>query len=157
MGHKDILKSLEHFTQSLWRDIWVKVFKNGPGKICGRQPWKNLKWYGLPKFVSDFMSNLILDIQIIMFHKLVWRHQNGLKVTSTIDLFSPKLNSRKRTQHIPQSHCTKDINDVVLVFLLLTLNIFHTFSLCFYSWLWTSKCLLGQSKMLDVLEFSNNI
>ena len=23
--------------------IWVKVFKNGPSKICGRQPVKNLK------------------------------------------------------------------------------------------------------------------
>ena len=22
---------------------WVKVFKNGPSKICGRQPLKNLK------------------------------------------------------------------------------------------------------------------
>ena len=25
------------------------VFKNGPSKICGRQPLKNLKWYGLSK------------------------------------------------------------------------------------------------------------
>ena len=24
-------------------NIWVKVFKNGPSKICGRQPLKNLK------------------------------------------------------------------------------------------------------------------
>ena len=24
---------------------WVKVFKNGPSKICGWQPLKNLKWY----------------------------------------------------------------------------------------------------------------
>ena len=23
--------------------IWVKVFKNGPSKICGKQPLKNLK------------------------------------------------------------------------------------------------------------------
>ena len=29
--------------------IWDKVFKNGPSKICGRQPLKNLKGYGLPK------------------------------------------------------------------------------------------------------------
>ena len=29
--------------------IWVKVSKNGPSKICGRQPFQNLKWYGLPK------------------------------------------------------------------------------------------------------------
>ena len=27
--------------------IWVKVFKNGPSKICGRQPLKNLKRCGL--------------------------------------------------------------------------------------------------------------
>ena len=28
---------------------WGKVFKNGQSKICGRQPLKNLKWYGLPR------------------------------------------------------------------------------------------------------------
>ena len=36
----------------LWlnsNDIWDKVFKNGLSKICGRQPLKNLKGYGLPK------------------------------------------------------------------------------------------------------------
>ena len=26
--------------------IWDKVFKNGPSKICGRQPLKKLKGYG---------------------------------------------------------------------------------------------------------------
>ena len=26
-------------------NIWDKVFKNGPSKICERQPLKNLKWY----------------------------------------------------------------------------------------------------------------
>ena len=31
-----------------WRRcIWVKVFKNGPSMVCGRQPLKSLKWYGL--------------------------------------------------------------------------------------------------------------
>ena len=29
--------------------IWDKVFKNGPSKISGRQPLKNLKGYGLLK------------------------------------------------------------------------------------------------------------
>ena len=28
---------------------WDKVFKNGPSKICGRQPLKNLKRYDLPR------------------------------------------------------------------------------------------------------------
>ena len=27
--------------------IWGKVFKNGPSKICGRQRYEDLKWYGL--------------------------------------------------------------------------------------------------------------
>ena len=25
--------------------MWGKIFKNGPSKICGRRPLKNLKWY----------------------------------------------------------------------------------------------------------------
>ena len=29
------------------RNIWDKVFKNRPIKICGRQPSKNLKEHGL--------------------------------------------------------------------------------------------------------------
>ena len=28
---------------------WVKVLKNGPSKIFGRLPSRNLKGYGLPK------------------------------------------------------------------------------------------------------------
>ena len=34
-----------HTNYCTWKAIciWVKVFKNGPSKICGRQPFKNLK------------------------------------------------------------------------------------------------------------------
>ena len=46
MTTKTIKKSAEW--EKLW-NLWVKIFKNGPSKICGRQPLKNLKWYGLPK------------------------------------------------------------------------------------------------------------
>ena len=34
--------------------ICVKVFKNGPSKICGSQPLKNLNWYGLPISLQIF-------------------------------------------------------------------------------------------------------
>ena len=34
--------------------IWGKVFKNGPSAICGRQPLKKLKWYGL--LVSNILE-----------------------------------------------------------------------------------------------------
>ena len=36
--------------------IWDKIFKNGPSKICGRQPLKNLKGYGC------FEQNIPLQI-----------------------------------------------------------------------------------------------
>ena len=34
--------------------IWDRVFKNEPSKICGRQPFKNLRCYGLLKHTSAF-------------------------------------------------------------------------------------------------------
>ena len=34
-------------------NIWDKLFKNGPSKICGRQPLKNLKGCGLPKAMPN--------------------------------------------------------------------------------------------------------
>ena len=37
------------FSGPLQNVIWDKVFKNGPSKICGRQPLKNLKRHGLLK------------------------------------------------------------------------------------------------------------
>ena len=43
------------------------------------------------------------------------------------------------------------VNDVVLVFLLLSLNIFPTFYWCFYCWLWTGNCLRGILKLYLIL------
>ena len=41
--------------------ILVKVFKNGPSKICGRQPLKDLKWYDLHiKFFKDWLLQILL-------------------------------------------------------------------------------------------------
>ena len=37
------------FPLVFYSTIWNKLFKNGPSKISGRQPLKNLKGYGLPK------------------------------------------------------------------------------------------------------------
>ena len=41
-----------------------KVFKNRPSKICGNQPLKNLKWYGLPKqtYHSRFFKGCLPQI-----------------------------------------------------------------------------------------------
>ena len=45
--------------------IWDNVFKNEPSKICGRQPLKNLKWYGLFKqmFLQCLISNLFVVLK----------------------------------------------------------------------------------------------
>ena len=40
------LKVVNYFPEKL-HNRWNKVFKNGPSKICGRQPLKSLKGYGL--------------------------------------------------------------------------------------------------------------
>ena len=39
----------------VWQGLkWVKVFRNEPSKIYGRQLLKNSKWYGLPKETISF-------------------------------------------------------------------------------------------------------
>ena len=45
------------FTVTLvYRNTWNKVFKNGISKICGRQPLKNLKGYGILNHIpSNFL------------------------------------------------------------------------------------------------------
>ena len=44
---------------------WDKVLKNGPSKICGRQPLKNLKGYGLLKaFVPNVDQHTSAPVKI---------------------------------------------------------------------------------------------
>ena len=44
--------------------IWDNVFKNEPSKICGRQPLKKLKWYGL--FNQMFLQCLISNLFVVL-------------------------------------------------------------------------------------------
>ena len=53
--YENFWKFLQAFVR---RIIWDKVFKNEPSEICGRQPLKNLKWYGLLKQSSRIFSKL---------------------------------------------------------------------------------------------------
>ena len=59
------------FSQS-GTDIWVKVFKNGPSEIFGRQLLKKLKWYGL---LSTNFTWSILEHFVPFLTKL---HTEGL-------------------------------------------------------------------------------
>ena len=56
-----VLKPVNRFglqTKSL-TSIWGKVFKNGPSKICGRHPSKNLKLYRF-KYFKGYLSQILL-------------------------------------------------------------------------------------------------
>ena len=48
--------------------IWVKVFKNGPSKTCGRQPLKNLNWYGHFKFFKGCLPQILLGPFLSYFY-----------------------------------------------------------------------------------------
>ena len=56
-----------------------------------------------------------------------------------------------------QSQQWKQVIDVVLVFLLLTVNIFHTFFRCFYCWIWTSKCCPSRVNFSILISFLSGI
>ena len=60
--------------------MWDKVFKNGPSKICGRQPLKYLKRYGLleadhtpSNFLKAVSTNFTWFIPEYLVQYSVWR------------------------------------------------------------------------------------
>ena len=57
--------------------FWDKVFKNGPNKICGRQPLKNLKWYGLPR--QTVSLQFFLKAVFHEYHYLSKTEENKLR------------------------------------------------------------------------------
>ena len=67
---------------------WVKVFKNGPSRICGIQPSKKLKWYGLLKqsayCLLQFTHRTLFQIKLSKFYQkfemnLKYRSSTGKK------------------------------------------------------------------------------
>ena len=71
-----------HLSRNSLRNVWGKVFKNGPSKICGKQPLKNFEgiWSAVPyrllffkcwwvsrkkiptKKINDFLYNNYCDL-----------------------------------------------------------------------------------------------
>ena len=52
---------------------WDKVFKNGPSRMCGRQPLKYLKGYGLLK-VDHKADHIPSNFLKAVFHKFSLVH-----------------------------------------------------------------------------------
>ena len=77
-------------------DNSVKVFKNGPSKICGRHPLKNLKCYGLLRqtislkffkgclpqiLLGPFLNNVIhLKLNIFNIGKFLHKRRNFTRI-----------------------------------------------------------------------------
>ena len=65
-----------------YNHIWVKVYKNGPSKICGRHPLKNLKrpsfqvsakppeWLYHLFFIKKALSNILLKVHLVTCSQL---------------------------------------------------------------------------------------
>ena len=76
--------------------VCVKVFKNGPSKICGRQPFKNIRWHGLLKqtislqtFLRQSSTNFtwsILEYHDQFFIQISWilRHRKSWLILNYI-------------------------------------------------------------------------
>ena len=62
--------------------IWVKVFKNGPSKICGRQHLKNLKRYGQLAFNETKIAKTLIRLKILS-KLLILRKNETVTVTMT--------------------------------------------------------------------------
>ena len=60
---------------------WVKVFKDGPSKICGRPPLKSLKRYGLP-YPFKYFKGCVPQILLIPFLN-VFTHIKLKKIISS--------------------------------------------------------------------------
>ena len=65
--------------------IWVKVFKNGLSKICGRQPLQNLKWYDNTKRDISVSKSSAADLEMLQ--------NNGLKFLDNSLIAYLKINS----------------------------------------------------------------
>ena len=47
--------------------IWDKLFKNGPSRICGRQPLKNFTWSILEYFVT-YINYVNVKVNFSNYH-----------------------------------------------------------------------------------------
>ena len=92
---------VESFVQAWWKFyvevssmvedcIWVKVFKNVPSKICGKQPLKNLNWYGLPTILLQSFKKLSST-------NFLW---SILEYLDTYKGFGEEARSQKKTKNI---------------------------------------------------------
>ena len=66
------IKRLYDVFNNMKRSYETKVFKNGPSKICGRQPLKKLNRYPF-KFLNGWLSQILLGPFLnALAHTICW-------------------------------------------------------------------------------------
>ena len=81
-----LLLTLNKYIQTgnyLSRTLYENVFKNGPSKICGRQPFKNLKGYGLRK--QNFFKGRLPQILFGPFLNTLYSVRSEMSLTCSLN------------------------------------------------------------------------
>ena len=84
----------------------------------------------------EFLDEAILDRFVCRLKNILHGEDYITCSKSTIETLETDVRYVQSWQYKHQN----DVIDIVLVFLLLTLNIFHNFFSCFYCWHLTGKC-----------------
>ena len=81
----------------LYIEKWDKVFNNRPTKICGRQPLKNFKGYGLLNHTSERLLLIIHKITKLKTRLMTWLSSLyfSLWVCSMFYFFQRTLSQKK--------------------------------------------------------------
>ena len=78
----------------VFQNRWVKVFKNGPNKICGRQPLKSLKQYVLPyhfKFFKGSLPQILLGPLLNALTQMFMEFRTVFRKISVMELIFSKI------------------------------------------------------------------
>ena len=63
MGNSNDTRTVSHYNYDCVK--WVKVFKNGPGKICGRRPFLEKNWKIIVVYVRSSLSQMFFKTGIL--------------------------------------------------------------------------------------------
>ena len=85
--------------------IWDKVFKNGLSKICGRQPIKYLKEYGLLKQTFKFFKGCLPNILLGPFSNTLSNIFNEFYILQTKEITN-KMSLKMQYKKLNKT-CTK--------------------------------------------------
>ena len=111
-----LIKTLEQVRKILGTTKWGKVFKTGPSKICGRQPLRNLKWYGLLRQTislqnfsrlssTNFTWSIFEYLSQIMF-VIRWLLSKYINTSKLLDLNKKAYVNKKSIYHLIRTYVT---------------------------------------------------